>query len=192
MANEIPKKPIRRVPVPSVSKDAPTKQATLDSESKAGQNFLLFLIFLFVSGLVYLAIFQKELILKYSAPQSLAKIDSTISQDSLSDESKDSLALEEVDTFIGQNKKPNNNSSTVYPAGTKYYLVAGTFIFYPYAEKCKNKMVAAGYDAEIISTGDERKFHRIYIGSSEDPVEMRTKRDELRNSKGMDVWVYAE
>jgi hypothetical protein len=199
MANESPKRPIRRVPVPSTSKkEVPITNSSAKAESKAGQTVLLLFLFLMVSGLVYLAVFEKDLLAGESSPRSGS---SGLVSDTTATDSTNS-SDEEVSTVIGENTEQNtsnserttipNNTPTVYPAGTRFYLIAGTFIFYPYAEKCRDKMKAEGYQAEIISTGDVRKFHRIYIESSEDVAAMRIRRDELKASKGLDVWVYAE
>jgi hypothetical protein len=73
-----------------------------------------------------------------------------------------------------------------------HYLVAGTFVFYPYAEQCRDKMLAQGYEAQILSSGEPRQFHRIYIESSEDLEVLRARRDELRSSTGLDLWIYSE
>ena len=192
MANETPKKPIRRVPVPSVSKEAQVNKTIENSENRIGQNILLLIPLIILSGLFYVVIFQKDLLLFFSSSDTAIEKNLQIVVDSTTSENTDSSAYEEVDTFIGGTKETKNNKAIVYPAGSKYYLIAGTFIFYPYAEKFKNKMIAQGYEADIISTGDVRKFHRIYIGSSSNGDELRLKRDELRNSKGLDVWIYAE
>ncbi len=188
MANELPKKPIKRVTVPTVSKEVP-KETLAETKDRTAQNVLLFCLFLLVSGIVYIAIFQRKYFDSYSSDVPVAA-DSSALKDTLP--VNDSLASEEYTTIIGQDKPSNKKNPAVYPAGTRFYLVAGTFIFYPYAEKFRNKIKAEGYQADIISTGENRQFHRIYIESSEDPVPVRAKRDELRSSKGMDVWVYAE
>jgi len=191
MANESPKKPIRRAAVPSVSKEKPAKIKQEATESRKEQNLLLFVLFIFVSGIVYLAIFQKKLF-----PGYLSSKPSTNAAAAPSDTSsvkEDSTSLNNISTILGDRKDNNENNLTIiYPEGSKFYLIAGTFIFYPYAEKFRDKMNAEGYNASIISTGENRKFHRIYIESSEDISVMRAKRDELRTSKGMDVWIYAE
>ncbi|HVD96877.1 MAG TPA: hypothetical protein VNB90_01650 [Cytophagaceae bacterium] len=181
MANEIPKKPIRRTTVPAVSKETSAKKPAVKEEGKAAQNFLLFFLFLMVSAIVYLAIFQRSLISNYIS----GKQDSTKSAtDTLSTE--DSLSHhEEVNTFLGQDNRTAGTAS-------RYYLVAGTFIFYPYAEKCRDRLKAQGYDADIISTGEKHTFHRVYIQSSEDPAIVRGKRDEMRNAGHTEMWVYGE
>jgi len=197
MANESPKRPIRRVPVPSSSKKVgPVTSTNSEKESKIGQTILLFLLFLFVGVVVYIPIFRKDLISDFV---SSSKTSSTnkVKSDSTATDSSIVSSEDQVSTVLGEN---NNNSSEVnssdipivYPPGTKYYLIAGTFIFYPYAEKCRDKYIAEGYEANIVSTGDVRKFHRIYLESSEDVNALRAKRDELRTSKGLDVWIYAE
>ncbi len=183
MANELPRKPIKRVTVPVVSKEV-TKETSGETKDRTAQNVLLFFLFLLVSGIVYIAIFQRNYFSDVTSSKSL--VADTLAVDTLS-VNADSVSSEEYTTIIGQDKSPR-----VYPAGTRYYLIAGTFIFYPYAEKFRDKMKAEGYEAAIISTGEDRKFHRIYITSSEDGASVRAKRDKLRSSKGMDVWVYAE
>lgn len=190
MANETPKRPIKRATVPTVPKDKPAKLKTPaeQSEGRVKRNSLLFVLFVVVSAVVYLAIFQRPLINKYLLKSNSGEPSVAVLSDTLQSETDSTAIQEEVNTFIGQDKK----NPSVYPAGTRYYLVAGTFIFYPYAEKCLNRLKAAGYDASIISTGEPRKFHRVYILSSEDASSVRTKRDELRSSQNMDVWVYAE
>jgi hypothetical protein len=189
MANELPRKPIKRVTVPTVSKEVP-KESPEETKDRTSQNVLLFCLFLLVSGIVYIAIFQRNYFSNLSPDKPIAA-DSTAFKDTLS-VNDNSLASEEYTTIIGQDKPSKKKNPVVYPAGTRYYLVAGTFIFYPYAEKFRDKMKAEGYQADIISTGENRQFHRIYIESSEDGTSVRAKRDELRSSKGMDVWVYAE
>ena len=190
MSNETPKKPIKRAAVPKVSKEIP-KEVSVESKSNAGQNSLLLFLFIIVSSLIYIAIFQKEFITKYTSKHSIEVSEIIDSADSLNAETIDSTNSEPENTFLGQDDAPVGKAK-IYPAGTKYYLIAGTFVFYPYAEKCKRKMISEGFKADIISTGENRKFHRIYLETSEDVTSLRLKRDELRNSKGMDVWIYAE
>jgi hypothetical protein len=188
MANETPKKPIRRTTVPTVKKDA-TKLPVVASESKTIQNVMLFVLFLVVSGIVYVAIFQRPLLSKYLVSKSTSKPKITAA-DTTSLLNTDSIGAEdELNTFIGQDKPSKNK---VYPAGSNYYLVTGTFIFYPYAEKCRDRMKAQGYDADIISTGENHKFHRVYIQSSTDGAAVRAKRDQLRSAGNTEVWVYVE
>jgi hypothetical protein len=190
MANELPRKPIKRVTVPTVSKELP-KESPEETKGRTSQNVLLFCLFLLVSGIVYIAIFQRKYFSDFSSNKPVVA-DSSAFKDTLS-VNNDSLASEEYSTILGQDKPSNKKKGpVVYPAGTRFYLVAGTFIFYPYAEKFRDKMKAEGYQADIISTGENRQFHRIYIESSEDATSIRAKRDQLRSSRGMDVWVYAE
>ncbi len=190
MANETPKKPIRRTTVPTVSKkEVPSKLPSTPGESKATQNALLFFLFLIISAIVYLAIFQRPLLSKYIFRKKNPTESTVAVSDTLLENTTDSLSQDEVNTFIGQDKP---GAPKVYPAGSRYYLVAGTFIFYPYAEKRRDLLKSEGYEADIISTGENRKFHRVYIQSSEDGAAVRAQRDELRSSKNMDVWVYVE
>jgi hypothetical protein len=190
MANELPRKPIKRVTVPTVSKEVPQEPSD-ETKSRTTQNVLLFSLFLLVSGVVYIAIFQRKYLSDYSAKP--IAVDTSAFKDTVSVNNADSLSSDDYTTIIGQDKPVNNkNNPVVYPPGTRYYLIAGTFIFYPYAEKFRDEMKAKGYQADIISTGETRQFHRIYIEASEDGASVRAKRDELRSSKGMDVWVYAE
>ena len=198
MANELPKKPIKRVTVPTVSKEIPTEPLT-ENKSASGQNIILLLLFLLVSGIVYVAIFQQAFLSKYTSFNSKPTPSiNTVPVDSVT-QNTDSLNNEEITNTIGSDRsvknndaQVENNNSVTYPAGTKYYLIAGTYIFYPYAEKCVSRMKALGYDAAIISTGEGRKFHRVYIESSTDGSAVRAKRDELNSSKNMNLWVYAE
>lgn len=192
MANETPKKPIRRTTVPTVPKDTP-KLPAVESESKAKQNFLLFILFLVMSAIVYVAIFQKSFLSRYVFTSQkkpvIAVTDTTsIQSDTLEEEEED----DELNTFIGQDKPAKKKNKKVYPAGSKHYLVAGTFIFYPYAEKCRDRMKAEGYEADIITTGENLKFHRVYIQSSTDGAAIRTKRDELHRAGRTEMWVYVE
>ncbi len=197
MENDSTKKPIKRAAVPAVSKVLPS-ESSKTKQSKTSQNIILSLLFLFVSSIFYLAVFQKEFIAKYTSPEKKPAT-TTLVTDSTT-QNTNSLNQEEATTIIGENNASQNtvtesgkNNSVDYPKGSKYYLIAGTYIFLPYAEKCVTRMKADGYaNAAIISTGEDRKFHRVYIQSSEDIAAIRVKRDELISSKGMDVWVYAE
>ncbi|HWZ21223.1 MAG TPA: hypothetical protein VNW06_01145 [Cytophagaceae bacterium] len=196
MENEPTKKPIKRVAVPTVSKELPSSGSVKEKKSRATQNIVLLLLFLFVSGIAYIVIFQKEFIAQYTSDKPTAVVVAT----DTTTQNTDSLSQEETTTIIGgDNSSQNtttdngNNNSVDYPKGSKYYLIAGTYIFLPYAEKCVARMKADGFtDAAIISTGEDRKFHRVYIQASTDGKAIRAKRDELISSKGMDVWVYAE
>jgi len=197
MANETPKKPIRRAVVPQVKKEIPTiTDPSVGNGSKVGQNIVFFLLFLLVSGIVYTAVFKPKFIMdliseKGTTNNELPISDTTaiVSEDTSYSEEED----EEFSTIIGEERKSkkNKNGTTVYPAGSQFYLIAGTFIFYPYAEQHRDKMKAEGYNAQIISTGEDHKFHRIYIATSNDIASMRAKRDELI-AKGVNVWIYAE
>jgi hypothetical protein len=198
MENEPTKKPIKRVAVPTVSKTLPSSGSAKVKKSRATQNIILLILFLFVSGIAYLGIFQKEFIAQYTSDKPTPAI--VAAPDSTTTQNPDSLNQEESTTIIGEDNSSQNtvtdngeNNSVDYPKGSKYYLITGTYIFLPYAEKCVARMKADGFaDAAIISTGKDRKFHRVYIQSSTDGAAIRAKRDELISSKGMDVWVYAE
>ena len=197
MENEPTKKPIKRVAVPTVSKELSSSGSGKEKKSRATQNIVLLLLFLFVSGIAYIVIFQKEFIAQYTSDKPTVVV---VATDTTTTQNTDSLSQEETTTIIGgDNSSQNtttdngNNNSVDYPKGSKYYLIAGTYIFLPYAEKCVARMKADGFtDAAIISTGEDRKFHRVYIQASTDGKAIRAKRDELISSKGMDVWVYAE
>ncbi len=185
MANETPKKPIRRVTVPTVPKEVPANGDK--KESNAKRNTLLVIFFLVIAVILYLVIFQRPLLSKYFPVFSGNEKSGVVVSDTTAI-SSDTLSDEEVNTFLGQ----QNPNAIVYPEGSHFYLVAGTFIFYPYAEKFRDKMTGEGYEAGIVSSGTPRQFHRVYILASEDPAEIRAKRDELRSTHNMDVWLYAE
>jgi hypothetical protein len=199
MADELSKKPIKRVTVPTVSKETPSLEAlAAENESTIGQNIVFLLLFLLVSGIVYVSIFEKKLLSEYTTSGSNKT--TTLLTDSSALENTESKDYEEISTIIGEDKSTkkgkvnvDKGKDTVYPKGTKFYLIVGTYIFYPYAEKCVTRMRAAGYNPSIISTGENHKFHRVYIESSEDGNAVRAKRDQFLKTDGMkNVWVYAQ
>jgi cell division protein FtsN len=191
MANETPKKPIRRNTVPAVSKEA-QKLPKVEQENNTVQNVVLFVLFLLVSSIVYVAIFQQPLISKYLGVKNTAPSAPIIADTTSIEPLNDSTETEEdvLNTFIGEEK--SSPKSNQYAVGNNYYLVAGTFIFYPYAEKCRDRLKAQGYEADIISTGENHTFHRVYIQTSTDGAAIRAKRDELHQAGNTEVWVYAE
>ncbi len=187
MENELPKKTIKRATVPPVSKELASK-ALNETEGTVAQNVVLFMLFIVVSAIVYMAIFQKEMLSNYTSSSYSNKI--LTPQDSTGQNEEETLVKEEDTNVIGQ--ASNGNGALTSPTGSRFYLIVGTYIFYPYAEKCVTRMTEAGYNASIISTGDARKFHRVYIESSEDGNSIRAKRDQLIRSSGLKVWVYTE
>lgn len=200
MANELPKRPIQRVAVPTVKKEIPSlkevKKESKDANSSLGRNTLLSILLIIVGIVVYVAIFKKEFNSSLFSTQTAKKelIESQSSEQTSEDvASIEEDSEEEFSSIIGEDKTPTiDGSQVVYPEGSTFYIISGTFIFYPYAEQFRDQMKKEGYKAEIISTGDDRKFHRVFLYSSKDISSMRAQRDKLIDSKGMNVWIYAE
>lgn len=201
MAEQPPKKEIKRVTVPKVTKEIPSSVEIESSVISPGTNLLLLLLLLLVGGLTYMAIFNKKELYSFFSISSYTTTTKTpVSSDTVTVQDLTESDDNQINTIIGEDnfspepsKVETSGSAFVYPPGSTFYLVAGTFVFQPYAVQYNEKMKNEGYSTKILtSAGTDRNYYRIYLEKSDDIAAIRKKRDNLRTTKGLNVWIYAE